>query len=479
MSESHQTHPIDPDSAARLAADGLRFELLAPEDEAVAPWMDAVNRGFHEPRPKPEFIEARRYQSPHRRIAGVWDDTLQDAAAPVATASSWPTELTVPGGRSVTAWAISTITVSPTHRRRGIASAMLEAELRTALALGAPVAILTASEATIYRRWGFAPAAMTATWTIDTSRSAWTGPRASGRVQYVTSEQLLVDGLEIVERARLGTPGLIGFDGQLWERLLGIGDEKEERRARFLRYDDAAGVAQAFAIYTVAREETHSGDAIVEVLYAAAVTDEAYAAIWRFLFELDLVGEVRAPLRPVAEPFAWQIRDGRAAVKSKERDHLWARILDVPAALQARTYWAAGRVVFDVTDALGFAAGRWLLEVDDAGLGRVTRLGEAGAESLASAGGASGIAGAGGAGGAAGVASAGSGGAGGAEGAAGAGGAAVVALGVNELSAIYLGGVPAGLLARAGSISELTDGAANAVEAMFRSPVTPWLSIWF
>jgi hypothetical protein len=182
---------------------------------------------------------------------------------------------------------------------------------------------------------------------------------------------------------------------------------------------------------------------------------------------------VRAPLRPVAEPFAWQIRDGRAAVKSKERDHLWARILDVPAALQARTYWAAGRVVFDVTDALGFAAGRWLLEVDDAGLGRVTRLGEAGAESLASAGGASGIAGAGGAGGAAVVAGAGT------WGAAGAGGAAVVALGVNELSATYLGGVPAGLLARAGSISELTDGAANAVEAMFRSPVTPWLSIWF
>src|SRR6185312_2108714 len=117
MSESHQTHPIDPDSAARLAADGLRFELLAPEDEAVAPWMDAVNRGFHEPRPKPEFIEARRYQSPHRRIAGVWDDTLQDAAAPVATASSWPTELTVPGGRSVTAWAISTFTPSRNRER--------------------------------------------------------------------------------------------------------------------------------------------------------------------------------------------------------------------------------------------------------------------------------------------------------------------------------------------------------------------------
>ncbi|WP_349898365.1 GNAT family N-acetyltransferase [Parafrigoribacterium soli] len=445
MSEPHQSHPIDPESASRLAADGLRFELVMPEQDAVTPWTEAVNRGFHEPRPKPERIESLRHQAPHRRIAGVWDDTLDDAAPPVATASSWPTPLTVPGGRSVTSWAISTITVSPTHRRRGIATAMLEAELRTALALGAPVAILTASEATIYGRWGFAPAAMTATWTIDTARALWAGPRASGRVQYVTSEQLLVDGHDIVERARLATPGLIGFEGQLWERLLGIGDEEEARRARFLRYDDAAGVAQGFAIYTVAREETHSGRAIIEVGYAAGVTDEAYAAIWRFLFELDLVGEVRAPLRPVTEPFSWQIRDGRAAVKSKERDHLWTRILDVPAALEARSYAAPGRAIFEVSDALGFAAGRWLLEVDEAGVGHVTRLGDAGASPDVPA----------------------------------AAGTAAVALGVKELSAIYLGGVSAALLARAGTITELTDGAADAVDAMFRSSVTPWLSIWF
>lgn len=438
MSQAHQTHPIDPDSAAHLAAEGLRFELLLPERDDVSAWMDAVNRGFHEPRPTAEFIEARRAQSPHRRISGVWDDTLADVGAPVATASSWPTELTVPGARSVTSWAISTITVSPTHRRRGIAGAMIQAELRTAAALGVPVAILTASEATIYQRWGFAPAAMAATWTVDTRRAGWAGPRPSGRVQYVTGEQLLVDGPVIIERMRLSTPGLIAFDGQLWERLLGIGDEETSRGARFLRYDDADGTPQGFAIYSVAREETHSGGAIVSVRYAAAASDDASAAIWRFLFALDLVGEVRAELRPVQEPFAWQVRDGRAAVKSQERDHLWARILDVAAALEGRSYSASGSVVLEVSDALGFAAGRWLLEVDSSGAGRVTRLDGSTQHP-----------------------------------------APVVALGVNELSAIYLGAVSAGLLARAGTIAELTDGAAELVDRMFRSPVTPWLSIWF
>ncbi|MEO6944489.1 MAG: GNAT family N-acetyltransferase, partial [Lacisediminihabitans sp.] len=162
MSENYLTFAVDSRSAEQLARGGLRMALLSTDDGAYLPWMEAVNRGFHEPRPTMEFIQARATKAPHRRMTGIWDASLSNPASPVATASSWPTELTVPGTRSVTAWAISTITVAPTHRRRGIARAMLEAELRTAHALGVPVAILTASEATIYRRWGFAPAAMTA-----------------------------------------------------------------------------------------------------------------------------------------------------------------------------------------------------------------------------------------------------------------------------------------------------------------------------
>ncbi|MEO7122268.1 MAG: GNAT family N-acetyltransferase [Lacisediminihabitans sp.] len=462
MSEDYVTHPIDPESAGALASRGLRFELLGVDEAGYVPWTEAVNRGFHEARPTAEFMATRRTQAPFRRISGVWDDTIPDAASPVATASSWPTELTVPGLKSVTAWAISTITVSATHRRRGVARELLGAELRTAHALGVPVAILTASEATIYGRWGFAPAAMTATWTVDTRDSKWSGPEASGRVHYVTSEQLLVDGHEIVERMRLSVPGLIAFDGQLWERLLGIGDDTVARTMRFLRYDDAEGTPLGFAIYRVRNEDTHRGRAVAEVQYLAATTEDASAALWRFLLELDLIGELRASLRPVTEPFVWQISDFRAAVKSEEHDHLWARILDVPAALQARRYSAPGRVVLDVSDPQGFAAGKWLLEVAADGTGSVTRLDGAGAMGAE-------IAGAGAGAGATGTAVAGS-----------LNHAAdVVSLGVGQLSSIYLGGVSATVLARAGRITELNDGAAERLEAMFRSPVTPWLSIWF
>jgi predicted acetyltransferase len=259
-------------------------------------------------------------------------------------------------------------------------------------------------------------------------------------VQYVDAERLLVDGHAVTEAARLATPGLIQFDGQLWERLFGIGDEELAKTLRFLRYDDAAGTPQGFAVYSVPTEETHTGRAIVEVRHLSAATDDAYAALWRFIFELDLIGEVRAAMRPVEEPFAWQISDYRAAVKSNEHDHLWARILDVPAALEARRYSAPGSIVFEVADPLGFADGRWLLTIDLSGTGTVTRLDGATAAAA---------------------------------------GAAGVALGVNELASLYLGGVSAALLARAGSITEQTPGAADVIDAAFRSAVPPWLNIWF
>src|SRR5690606_5497601 len=137
----------------------------------------------------------------YRRTTGVWDDG-DDPVAPVGTVSSWPAALTVPGGRTVQAWAISSVSVAPTHRRRGVARAMLEAELRTASALGLPLAMLTVSESTIYGRFGFAPAAMTANLLIDTRRAKWAGRLPGGRLRFVSREEARELLPELSERSR-------------------------------------------------------------------------------------------------------------------------------------------------------------------------------------------------------------------------------------------------------------------------------------
>lgn len=440
MTSDFLDFPIDSDSSEALHSDGLRLGLVNTTDTAAFDaWLFAESRGFHEPQAPPELISEQRAGLAHRRSTGVWDDTALDAGVPVATVSSWPTELTVPGEMRLPAWAISAVTVSPTHRRRGIARALVQSELRNAQKQGMPLAMLTVSEATIYGRFGFAPAAMSADLSIDAGRAGWMPPPAPGRVQFVTAERLYDEGMAVMQRARGAIPGSVEMHSFLWKHKLGlIGEKVSARELRFIRYEDADGTPQGFAIYKVSDNGPHHAAQGLDLQYLVSVTDDAYAELWRFLLQLDLVGTVKAPLRSVDEPLAWQVADSRAVTTTERRDHLWVRILDVKAALEARRFSAPGRMLLDVRDPLGFADGPILLDIDDEGKATVTPAPTEATADVAS-----------------------------------------LSLTVNELGALYLGGVSAVTLVRAGRITERRAGSAVLADASFRSSVSPWQSFWF
>src|SRR3954469_22270634 len=124
--------PVDPATAARLAEQGLRMDLLDVGDGARADaWSEAANRGFHGEQLTPERLAEYREANSARRNTGAWDDS-SPSLEPVGTSNSWISRLAVPGGRTIDAWAISTVTVASTHHKRGIARALLEAELAAA-----------------------------------------------------------------------------------------------------------------------------------------------------------------------------------------------------------------------------------------------------------------------------------------------------------------------------------------------------------
>ncbi len=289
MSVDIHQPPIDLDGAERLRQRGLRFAVLDTTDrDAYAAWYHAVNRGFNAAQIAESDLQERLDDFGDRRDVGVWDDSGADPLTPVATSSAWVAGLTLPGNTSIPAWAISTVTVAPTHRRRGIATAVIEAELRTAASLGVAVAMLTVSEATIYSRFGFGPSAMQAEWNFDLARASWTGPRPAGRLHLVPNDELQKTGPTLLERARLATPGQIEFWGVHWMRLFGIYDEAGGRDHRSVRYDDEAGEPQGFAIYRMTHAP-HGEDTTLEVVYLVSATDDAYAALWRYLLEVDLI----------------------------------------------------------------------------------------------------------------------------------------------------------------------------------------------
>ncbi|MET0590208.1 MAG: GNAT family N-acetyltransferase [Naasia sp.] len=445
-----RTLPLDPESADRLDSRGLRMELVDTSDSAAFDaWLRADSRGFHDENPDAERLSASREALAYRRTTAVTDPTSDAPTDPVATVSSWVADLTVSPGRSVDAWAISAVTVRPTHTGRGVARAMLEGELRTASAAGLPLAALTVSEATLYGRYGFAPAAMTADWTIKSARATWMGPVPAGRVDLIDA-QTWRDGIdELHERVRRTQPGHIEAWGRRWDQLAGLSGEEPDRARRLqaARYSDEEGVTRGLLLYRVTGGDADYAEHTVTIENLSTETDDAYAALWRLALTIPLANEVVAPLRRIDEPVRWQIADYRSMTLSP-RDNLWLRILDVPAALTSRRWDVPGVLALDVTDPLGFSEGSWVLTSDAEGGATVTGAPGAGVGTGTSGADADGR------------------------------DQARISLGIAELSAVYLGGVSVESLARAGRIRGDADSIRRA-DAIFRASTEPWLPFWF
>lgn len=426
-----RTIPADPIAAERVAAAGLDYRVVDVSDVAAGgAFARADARGFLDADPEDDQREQLRASWVDRRNIGVYEQGSASDALPVATVNSWVAPMTAPGGE-IPMWAISSVTVAATHRRRGIARNLLEGELRAAAAAGVPIAGLTASEATIYPRYGFAAAVPVARMRIDARRAGWTGGDAPGRLAYVEREQLARELGEVHERSRARRAGQIpGWAGR-WRRMAGLTPGASKAAAvRGVHYLDAAGAVRGVVAYAMEEVPDRFGFTC-SVHHLAAETDEALRALWGFLVQHDLVETITVDLRPVDDPIPQLVVDQRA-VEVAVHDHGWLRVLDVPAVLAARAYRAPLDAVLRVADPYGFADGTWRLRVDGTGAAEIEP-----SDAVPD-----------------------------------------VELGVVELSALSVGGVRATQLRAAGRIRAEAAVAASFDDA-FRTADAPLLGIWY
>ena len=439
LEDDWKNAPADRIAVDAAAAKGFEYRVIDTTDVAVFdPYLQAETRGFLGGEQSSERLSGSREGLSFRRFVGIYDPGSLNTDQPVGTVNSWVVDMTMPGGRGIPMWAISGVTVAPTHRRNGIARTMLEGELRTAAAAGVAIAGLTVSEATIYGRFGFAPATFGTNWSIETKRAVWTGPRPEGRLDFVDRSDLSEMLADVHGRVRAARPGEIEAWPALWRRMSGMAPGQEGgAKIRGVRYADALGVTRGVAVYQLS-EERDGPDYTkheLQLHYLLTETADAYAALWRFVLEHDLVSVVKAELRSAEEPLRWMIADQRAAAV-EVGEHGWLRILDVPVVLTARTYGAPGSFTLRVADALGYADGIWRLDIDDAGAASVTEAVVALDEADA------------------------------------------VTLSVAALSSLVLGGVRAATLAAAGLV-DAQPATLAALDASFTSADVPYLSLWY
>lgn len=427
------TLPLDRTSADVLAGENLEYALVPHDGPRFDAFVSAVARGFLDAAPTDEQRADSRATLRDRRLTGVFDAASRHPDTPVATTDSWLTQLTTEPGRTVPMWAISAVTVAPTHRRRGIARALIGGELRTAAAAGVAIAGLTVSEATIYGRFGFGPAVLTTDLTVQSRRVQWTGPRPAGRLDFVEQDELPERLAALHERVRMRRPGEVAGWPMLWRRIAGLRPGAEEAaRVRAVAYRDPSGHETGILVYTLAEGKNHVfSDHELSVRALFAEHDDAYAALWRFAIEHDLVSRVSAYLQEQNPPVRWMVTDQRA-VEESVVDHHWLRVLDVPAALGSRRYAHELTAVVRVEDALGFADGTWRVRIDANGEADVVPVDQE----------------------------------------------PDVTLGVAALGSILLGGVSPRTLAAAGAVHADAEAVA-ALERAFAPAVGARLSIWY
>ena len=387
--------------------------------------------------------------------------TAFDGDEPVGAAGAITFRLTVPGGE-VGAAGVSLVGVSPSHHRRGILRRLMRRQLDDVHERGEPVAVLWASEGAIYQRFGYGLATLRGTFEIERTRTAFTHPVGpGGRIRLVDAEEairLLPIAYELV---RALTPGALSRTDAWW-RWAVVDDPESHRQGasrKFFGLYEVDGEVQGYAIYRVREawdDRGPKGELLVREVVAA--TPRAERGIWRWLFDIDLVGTIRAERVPVPPPILHVLAEPRR-LGLTVIDGLWLRIVDLPAALAGRRYASDDHLVLDVADDFcPWNAGRW-------------RLAAGGGDGSTDGGGDRGPSGEG-------PTDAGE------DGPCHAGATrsaridrtaepADLALDVADLGAAYLGGVPFRDLAAAGRVAEMRPGAIRRADALFAADRTP------
>ena len=446
----------------------MTIEIRPPVEDELRAAMEAAEGAFGSELEDHDWERERKILPPSRALAAY------DGDKAVGLAAAYAFDLSIPGGELPCA-GVTWVGVLPTHRRRGILRDFMRRQLADVQTWGEPIAALWASEASIYGRFGYGaavpgivaksnprrftlehdPPSNLSVRLTDAEEAYRLFPSIYGRFGYglaapgVVAKSIarrfvlkdapasnvsvrLTDFDEafllfpaVYDRARAGRAGMLSRSETWWKELR-LADPKEWRRGasqKFYAVAEVDGNAEGYTTYRV-KDEWEDGFAKgeVRVVELFGTSSAVELELWRFLHSIDLTVKVDVFSLDPASALFLNVRDPRA-LGLRVADALWLRLVDLDAALKARSYKAGESIVLEVSDEVcPWNAGRYRVG-DDAGRTEDT---------------------------------------------------ADLALDVADLAAAYLGAFDFHRLVHSGRASERRDGAAEAATLLFRTDLPPY-----
>ncbi|MFI0976267.1 GNAT family N-acetyltransferase [Streptomyces sp. NPDC021093] len=393
------------------------YPLRTIEAHEFDAWARMITTTYGQDWREGALRSARSVIEPARTLAAY------DGQDIVGGASIYGRSLTVPGACTPVA-GITLVAVLPTHRRRGILTAVMRKQLTELHESGGEaIAALNAAEATIYGRFGYAIAAHLAQLSGDKRDMAMRPDvdLGTGTIRLLDADQARPLLEKVHDTARRRTVGWVDRTEKYWNaRLYDAEHVRNGATAfRFAVHTEPSGAVTGYALY-------RSRASTVDIVELAATTRQSYAALWRFFIDLDGHDHLTHE-GAVDEPLPHLLLNPRAA-RTTVVDNLWVRLVDIDRALAARRYTTGLDVVLEVEDTFcPWNTGRYHLHADaDTVTCERTRT------------------------------------------------QADLRLSAAELGAAYLGGPTLTALAAAGRIQELRPGALAATSVAFRGPREPF-----
>jgi predicted acetyltransferase len=401
----------------------MTIRIRRPGEDEFDGFVRALGHAFSDEVTEAELEHGKHVWERARHLAAYEDGRI------VGTTASYGFRLSVPGGEAPCA-GVTAVAVVPTHRRRGILTRLMRTQLAKVHERDEPLAALWASEGGIYGRFGYGLATRNARIDAERDRVAIPPTGAACSIRLVDAEEAAGAFARIYDRAGSLYAGFPSRSRAWWEHhvLLDLAESRRGAGPLHLALLELGGRPQGYALYRMTHGWAEGFPAgTLRVEEEVSLTPAATQELWRFLFGVDLVARVKSRAMPPDHPL-FLLAAEPSRLRFRVGDGIFVRLVDVPAALQARTY-GEGSVTLEVADSFcPWNAGRWTLD------GGSVRRGRRSPE---------------------------------------------LSLDVRALGSAYLGGFSFAELVRAGQVEEHRRGSAARADALFRTDRAPWCPGFF